>query len=90
MRVVVQPVPKSGPNGDRDTQRHPYLDYRIHLCEEGAKPTKETKVHEVSGFDHWWTCPRNREDVAAEAMSFARRLSRRMKTGGVIILKEKH
>jgi hypothetical protein len=79
--VVIEPIAKEGPRGDRDTQTHPYKDYHIHvLASDKELPSKDTIVHEVDGFDNWWTTIRKEDEVKAEATEFARRLAKRFGT----------
>ena len=89
MKVVVKPVLKSGPNGNRDVEQHPYYDYCIHvLPDDGKLCGLETMVHTVSGFDRWWIVIKNRDAVRSEALEYARRLARSIGNPGIAILKE--
>lgn len=78
--VMVVPVPKEGPNGDRDTQRHPYFDYEVHLLSEGEPVGPSTLVHEVSGFDDWHTHIKPAAGVRSDAQKYAEKLAQRIKT----------
>lgn len=80
MKVVVAPIPKSGPRGDRDPNRHPYFDYEIHLCEPEKITDDSTRVHTVCGFDNWWTTIKNEEEVRSEAEKYADKLANRLGT----------
>lgn len=78
--VIVEPIPKTGPNGDRDLQRHPYWDYKIHLAPKEGVLNHDTCVHEISGFDSFYTCIHNRAAVRSEVEQYAAKLARRLKT----------
>ena len=80
MKVFIEPVSQTGPNGDRDTQRHPYFDYRIHVADDAALLNDETVVHEVDGFNHFWTSIKPKDDVRYEAVKFAGCLAKRLGT----------
>lgn len=81
MIVIIEPISREGPRGDRDTQVHPYKDYHIHvLASELEPPSKDTLVHEVDGFNQFWTTIRPEQEVKDEALSFARTLARRFGT----------
>lgn len=77
--VVIEPIPKTGARGDRDTRPpHPYNDYRIHVLHGEEQMSRATVVHEIDGYDHWWTTIRPEKDVRTEAWAFARRLAKRL------------
>jgi len=76
--VIILPIPKTGPNGDRDTQRHPYFDYEIHVADLSEELSLDTAVHEVSGYDHFNSHIHNREGTKNEAIGYARRLAERI------------
>lgn len=79
MLVVIEPIDKRGPRGDRDTQTHPYKDYRIHVLQSLADlPSDETVVHTVDGFDNWWTTIKKEDEVLKQAEEYARKLAKRM------------
>lgn len=87
-RIVIEPVERSGPHGDRDPGRHSYRDYRIHVLRDDERPCKKTSVHVVDGFDHWWTAIKNRQEVEREARKYARRLARILGAAGIIMMKQ--
>lgn len=86
--VVVEPVERSGPKGDRDPHRHPYRDYRIHVLQDDEQPSSKTVVETINGFDLFWTTIRPQKEIEAQAYTYARQLSRRLRTGSVITLKK--
>jgi hypothetical protein len=75
MMIVVEAVPRTGPRGDRDAQRHPYHDYRVHVAESVDATSTETVIREVSGVDHWRETIRPIADVKPEVREFADRLA---------------
>lgn len=76
MKVIIVPVRKEGPRGDRDPNKHPYLDYEIHLLGPDEKPSTTSLVHIVDGFDNWWTTIKPEAEVRKEAEEYGQRLAR--------------
>lgn len=73
--VLVVPIAQMGPNGDRDRERHPYFDYQIHVIDNVQHPTKDTKVHEVRGFDNFNSHILPKDRIQQQAMDFANQLA---------------
>lgn len=77
-RILIIPIPMEGPNGDRDTQRHTYFDYEIHLLVGDESPCEETCIHRISGFDSWRSAINDRTSVKAEAQAYGEKLATRL------------
>ena len=77
-RVLIVPIPKEGPRGDRDLQRHPYNDYEVHVLGEGERPSKKTLVHEVDGYNHWHSTIEPESQTKAQAQKYGERLAKRL------------
>lgn len=79
MIVVIEPIDKTGPRGDRDRNRHPYKDYRVHVLNSLSDPPSDASVvHEVGGFNSWHCTIEPLEETKQEALTFARKLADRM------------
>lgn len=77
--VVVIPLPKMGPRGDRDPETHPYKDYVIHLAEwDRHNYYLGEQLRHISGFNRFWTSIKNQEEVLKAAKSFARVLAKQL------------
>lgn len=79
MLVVIEPVDRTGPRGDRDPQRHPYNDYWIHILKSDSDlPDTNTVVHKVNGFDNWHTTILPEREIKEEATAYAKKLAKRL------------
>jgi hypothetical protein len=78
MRIVLEKVSRSGPNGDRATHNTEYFDYNVHLCKDEEFPRRETIIRTFRGYDDWWTSVKDPVAVAKEAKDFAEDLAKRM------------
>lgn len=81
MIVVIEPVDRRGPRGDRDTQTHPYQDFNIHVLKgAGDPPSPKTIVHKIDGFNHTWTTIHDIAQTKKDAIEYANRLARQINT----------
>lgn len=80
--IFMMPVPQYGPNGDRDTQRHPYNDYAIHILRGDEQPNEANCIHIVRGYDHFQSHILDKDVVLAEATAYAQKLWDRV--GGML------
>lgn len=77
MLVVIEQIDKTGPNGDRDTQRHPYSDYNIHMLKAPTDPpTDETLIQTIEGFDNFACHIKDKQWVRNQAVAYAKRLAK--------------
>lgn len=88
MKVVIERIPKTGPKGDRDRERHPYFDHRVHVVKDGEEPSMDTVVHRIDGFNHQWTTIRDVREVQKEVSDYAYRLAERLGDGATRLLVE--
>lgn len=73
--VFVQPVPKKGANGDRDTRPPtPYNDYKIHVATSESELSQATEILLVNGYDNFNSSINNRSATHASALRFAENL----------------
>lgn len=80
--VFIEKIPREGPCGDRDRERHLYFDYRVHVLNELSDvPTEESAVHSISGFENWNYTIRPEADVIADVTAFAEKLASRLGAG---------